>query len=236
MRTEVLTYLQNNADEKYRQFSLKLLPKDTKLLGVRIPLLRQYAKTLLKEGRAQLYLNIPLQDLKYQEEFMLHALILANAKMPSQDKIALIKKFIPHINTWAVCDIFCADLKEVKQNRDLFYETFKPLLTSHQEYQIRFFYVLALSYFITPEYLAKIFQHIKTQTYTGYYDKMAVAWLISIAYIKFLKETEAFLLNTPLDEFIFRKSISKICDSFRIKKETKVRLKTLASVRKTNKA
>ncbi|MBO5284249.1 MAG: DNA alkylation repair protein, partial [Alphaproteobacteria bacterium] len=86
------------------------------------------------------------------------------------------------------------------------------------------------------EYLAKIFQHIKTQTYTGYYDKMAVAWLISIAYIKFLKETEAFLLNTPLDEFIFRKSISKICDSFRIKKETKVRLKTLASVRKTNKA
>ncbi|MBO5038464.1 MAG: DNA alkylation repair protein [Alphaproteobacteria bacterium] len=236
MRTEVLTYLQNNADEKYRQFSLKLLPKDTKLLGVRIPLLRQYAKTLLKEGRGQLCLKIPLEKLKYQEEFMLHALILANAKISSQDKIPLIKKFIPHIKTWAVCDIFCADLKEVKQNRDLFYETFKPLLTTRQEYQIRFFYVLALSYFITPEYLAKIFQHIKKQTYTGYYDKMAVAWLISIAYIKFPKETEAFLFNTPLDEFIFRKSISKICDSYRVTKEAKIHLRTQASAIKTHKA
>lgn len=232
MRTEILAYLQSIAEAKYRQFSLKLLPKDTKLLGVRIPLLRQYAKTLLKEGRETSYLNEPLQKLKYQEEFMLYAMLLAQAKIKTEDKLPLIKNFIPYINSWAVCDIFCADLKEVKQNRDLFYETFKPLLTSRQEYQIRFFYVLALSYFITPEYLEKIFALIKTQTYTGYYDKMAVAWFLSMAYVKFPEKTEKFLFQTPLDDFIFRKSISKICDSYQVTKEVKVHLKTLASAHK----
>lgn len=90
MRTEVLAFLQNKAEEKYRDFSAKLLPPKTKLLGVRIPTIRQYAKTLLKEGRGEIYLKLPLSELKYQEELMVYALILANAKMPPEDKIPLI--------------------------------------------------------------------------------------------------------------------------------------------------
>lgn len=234
MHTEVLTHLQSLADEKYRKFHAKLLPPGIKLLGVRIPLLRQYAKTIIKEGRGDTYLNVSLQELVNQEELILHALILADIKIPVAGKIPLIRKFIPHINSWAVCDIFCAALKEVKKSPELFYDTFKPLIESHLEYQIRFFYVLALSYFITDKYLNKLFLLIAKQKYVGYYDKMAVAWLLSIAYIKFPKETEYFLQNTPLDDFVFRKSISKICDSYRVKEEAKTRLRALASAHKTN--
>ncbi len=232
MHIEVLRWLEGNAEEKYRAFSAKLLPPDTKLLGVRIPALRRYAKTMLKEDRGEEYLNIPLRDLMYMEELMLHALILANAKMPTEDKIPLIKKFVPYINNWAVCDIFCADLKAVKKSPQLFFDTFKTLLLSKCEYQIRFFYVLALDYFITAEYLAKLFTLIAKQKYAGYYDKMAVAWLLSVAYVKFPAETETFLFNTPLDDFVFRKSISKICESFRVSKEAKIRLRTLVSAQK----
>lgn len=131
-----------------------------------------------------------------------------------------------------MCDIFCADLKEVKKQQKLFYDTFKSECKTKQEYQVRFFYVLALNYFITPEYLSQIFALIAKQKYTGYYDKMAVAWLLSVAYVKFPEETEAFLFNTPLDTFVFKKSISKICESFRVTKEAKIRLRTLASVHK----
>ncbi len=232
MHTEILKWLQNNADEKYRAFSAKLLPPETKLLGVRIPVLRRYAKTILKEGRGEAYLNIPPQEIMYQEEQMLHAMILANAKMPKEDKIPLIKKFVPNIDNWAVCDIFCADLKEVKKSPQLFFKTFKPLLASGQEYQVRFFYVLALSYFISAGYLDELFSLIAKQKYTGYYDKMAVAWFLSVAYVKFPVETEAFLFNTPLEDFVFRKSISKICESFRVSREAKIHLRTLASTHK----
>lgn len=233
MRIDVLTWLRKNAEEKYRDFSAKLLPKHVKLLGVRIPALRQYAKKLLKEGKGDIYLNIPLPELEYHEESMLYALVLANAKMPAEEKIRLIQKFVPYINNWAVCDIFCSDLKHVKKAPKLYYDTFKPLLKAQEEYQIRFFYVLALNYFINTEYLPQVFALVARQKYVGYYDKMAVAWLLSVAYVKFPEITEAFLFKTPLDDFIFRKSISKICDSFRITKEAKIRLRTLASQNKS---
>lgn len=232
MRTKILAFLQEKAEEKYRDFSAKLLPPQTELLGVRIPTLRQYAKTLLKEGQGETYLKLSLSKLQYQEELMLYALILANAKMLPDDKIPLIQKFIPYINSWAVCDIFCADLKEVKKHPKLFYDTFQLACNTEQEYQVRFFYVLALNYFITSGYMNKVFAHIAKQKYTGYYDKMAVAWLLSVAYVKFPEETESFLFNTSLDTFVFKKSISKICESFRVTKEAKIRLRTLASVHK----
>ncbi len=233
MHTEVRAWLQKNAEDKYREFSAKLLPCKTTLFGVRIPALRKYAKTLLKEGRGRDYLDIPLPELEYLEEFMLHALVLADIKMSAAEKIPLIQKFVPYINNWAVCDIFCAELKEVKKTPRLFYDTFKPLLNSQKEYQIRFFYVLALDYFITAEYLPHIFTLLSRQKYVGYYDKMAAAWLLSVAYVKFPEQTETFLFNTPQDNFVFRKSISKICDSFRVTKEAKARLRTMASAYKT---
>lgn len=232
MHTEILDWLQKNAEENYRKFSAKLLPQNVKLLGIRIPILRRYARSLIKTGRGIEYLNISPTVFKYQEEFMLYAMILADIKKSPEEKISLMQKFIIYIDSWAICDIFCADLKEVKKTPQLFYDAFQPLVKSQKEYQIRFFYVLALNYFLTADYLNKIFTLIAAQKYVGYYDKMAVAWLLSIAYIKFPEETEEFIFNTPLDKFIFRKTISKICDSFRVTKEAKLHLRTLASSHK----
>ena len=227
MRTEVLKKLQEEAEKKYQKFSAKLLPPQIDLLGVRIPKLRQIAKEIAKVGKAEDYLKIPLTELKYQEEFMLYSLLIAQSKSP--DKIEQIKNFVPYINSWAVCDVFCSSIKDAKKQQQLYWETFRPLTQSHKEYEIRFFYVMALSYFINETYLQKIFSLIRAQKYVGFYDKMAVAWLLSMMYVKYPNETETFLQNTPLDKFVFQKSISKICDSFQVKKEAKIHLRTLAS-------
>lgn len=227
MRTEVLKKLQEEAEEKYQKFSAKLLPPQIDLLGVRIPKLRQIAKEIAKVGKAEDYLKIPLTELKYQEEFMLYSLLIAQSKSP--DKIEQIKNFVPYINSWAVCDVFCSSIKDAKKQQQLYWETFRPLTQSHKEYEIRFFYVMALSYFINETYLQKIFSLIRAQKYVGFYDKMAVAWLLSMMYVKYPNETETFLQDTPLDKFVFQKSISKICDSFQVKKEAKIHLRTLAS-------
>ena len=227
MRTEVLKKLQEEAEKKYQKFSAKLLPPQIDLLGVRIPKLRQIAKEIAKVGKAEDYLKTPLTELKYQEEFMLYSLLIAQSKSP--DKIEQIKNFVPYINSWAVCDIFCSSIKDAKKQQQLYWETFRPLTQSHKEYEIRFFYVMALSYFINETYLQKIFSLIRAQKYVGFYDKMAVAWLLSMMYVKYPNETETFLQDTPLDKFVFQKSISKICDSFQVKKEAKIHLRTLAS-------
>jgi 3-methyladenine DNA glycosylase AlkD len=165
----------------------------------------------------------------YQEELILHALVLAHAPISVVDKVELIKGFVPYINSWAVCDIFCADLKQTKSNLALFYKTFQNYTNSNYEYQIRFFYVLALNYFINEEMINDILNLISKQKYVGYYDKMAVAWFLSMAYIKFPQKIQKFISKTPLEKFVFSKTISKICDSHQVKKEAKLQLRNLAS-------
>ena len=235
MRTKVLEYLKSKQDEKYKIFTAKLLPENIDLLGVRIPIIRQYAKQFIKENLYKKYLDIPLDKLKYQEELFLYSLLLSHKVKTSETKIEDINKFVPYINSWAVCDIFCSELKEVKNNSSIYLEKFSEYAQSKKEYQIRFFYVLALNYFIKEEYLEYLFHMIKKQEYVGYYDKMAVAWFLSIAYIKYPKQIEEYLFSSNLDKFIFNKTISKICDSFQVKKEAKIHLRKLASELKSNK-
>lgn len=50
---------------------------------------------------------------------------------------------------------------------------------------------------------------------------MAEAWLICELYIKYPKETKAFIKNNNLNKFTQNKAISKIHDSYRVSKEEK---------------
>lgn len=82
LRVEALQLLRQKADEPYRIFSGKLLPPETPLLGVRIPHLRQLAKSWIKEGKAGEYLALSRSSLFYHEEFMFYALLTAGIKIP----------------------------------------------------------------------------------------------------------------------------------------------------------
>ena len=77
MRIKVLKKLQSISEEKYKNFSLKLLPENTKLLGVRVPLIKKMAKQIKKNNESHTYLCIPLKQLEYQEEKMLFSLLIA---------------------------------------------------------------------------------------------------------------------------------------------------------------
>ena len=229
MHTNFLELLKNKRDEKYREFTSRLLPKNVDILGVRIPEIRKILKDIIKNNKHNDILKLNVSSYIYQEELILHALVLAHAPINIADKIELIKKFVPYINSWAVCDIFCADLKQTKNNLDLFYEIFQNYTNSNSEYLIRFFYVLALNYFINEEMINNILNLISKQKYVGYYDKMAVAWFLSMAYVKFPQKIQKFIFETPLEKFILSKTISKICDSYQVKKEAKSQLRNLAS-------
>jgi hypothetical protein len=201
------------------------LPKDTKLLGVRIPNLKKLAKEMIKDERAELYLKVSPKEFIYQEEKMLYSLLVAGTNQIAEDKIIAIKTYVPFIQNWSECDTFCASLKCVNNDKKKYYDAFINYIQSDYEYEIRFFYVIALNYFLTDEFLPQILHHITKQKYVGFYDKMAVAWFLSIAYIKYPEEIEKYLKSTTIDTFVFQKTINKIYDSFKVTKASKEKIK-----------
>ena len=61
----------------------------------------------------------------------------------------------------------------------------------------------------------------------GYYNDMAIAWLLSVAFVKNRDETFEYLNYDKLSNFTHNKTISKIRDSFRVSAEDKELVKRL---------
>ena len=62
---------------------------------------------------------------------------------------------------------------------------------------------------------------------------MGTAWALSVCMVKFPDKTLEYLNVSKLDVWTYNKSIQKMCESFRIDKDTKSQLKKL--VKKENK-
>ena len=203
-----------------------ICPGVDQIIGVRIPKLRNYAKELLKKYKCQDLLNI-LED-EYYEEIMLKGMLIGlNQKENIEETIKRIKKFIPEINNWAICDTFCAGLKTTKKNKEKIWEIIKEYLESKQEFEIRFAVVMILDYYIEEKYLKEIYKICDKIKHEGYYVKMAVAWCLSICLIKYYDQTIEYLNNCHLDDFTYQKSIQKAIESYRITKEQKEELKKM---------
>ncbi len=227
--TELVVWAQNQieekADEKYRQFHAKLIPGvESEFLGVRVPELRKMAKEICKEDWRGFVEAV--KDSNVYEMNMLCGMVTALAKCDFQEKLANVKKFIPCINNWAVCDIVCGDLKDVKKHRQEMYEFLKPYLMSNKEYELRFAIVILMQYFITEEYIDEVLRIYDRIQHEGYYVKMAVAWGISVCFVHFREKTLDYMDNCRLDDFTYNKSIQKIRESYRVCKEDKQMLLT----------
>ena len=60
-----------------------------------------------------------------------------------------------------------------------------------------------------------------------YYIQMAVAWAISICFIKFYDETKEFMKKSNIEKFTYNKAIQKAIESYRITEEQKEELRKL---------
>ena len=56
---------------------------------------------------------------------------------------------------------------------------------------------------------------------------MALAWLISVLYIKYTQKAKEFLLNNKIDKSILKMSIRKIKDSYRVSNTDKKWIKKI---------
>lgn len=216
------------ADEKYKEFHSGLCPNTNNIIGVRVPILRNYAKEIAK-GNFRKYLKEAQKE--YYEEIMLQGMVIGLAKMECEERLEYIAKFIPKIDNWAVCDVTCAGLKFTKKNLDVVWSFLQTYLKSNKEFELRFVIVMLLDFYITEEYIDKVIRILDSIKHEGYYVKMAIAWAISVSYVKFPNKTIEYLKNNTLDNFTYNKALQKIIESYRVTEEDK---KTIRAMKRQN--
>lgn len=208
-------------DEKYKNFHSGLCPGVNNIIGIRIPVLRDYAKKI----KGQVDISSISND--YYEEVMLKGMLIGLEKKLDFEKIS---NFIPLINNWAVCDTFCAGLKQIKNNKEKMWDFIQNYINSKKEFEVRFAVVTILDFYIDEQYIDRVLELLKTVKHEGYYAKMAVAWAYSFCFIKFFEKTknefESFDKNN-IDKFIYNKSIQKSIESYRLTNEQKNILKSM---------
>ena len=142
------------AENDYKEFFSSLIPNINNVLGVRLPVLRKIAKEIYKSEKWEDF--IKQTDCQYMEEIMLQGMVIGLVKKSPEEILELVKDFVPKINNWAVCDTFCVGLKFTNNNKELVWNFIQPYFTSKEEYDIRFGYVMLLSYFIDNDYIDRV--------------------------------------------------------------------------------
>lgn len=224
---EVKEFLLKNKDPKYKDFSLELnIYHNYKSIGVRIPVIRDYAKSLSKEYELDYLINNIEEE--YYEEILLKGFIIGNYKnLTYEELIKYIDNHLPKIKDWSMCDTFVASLKITKKYKDELWEYINTKLNSTNEFDVRFSLVMLLNYYICDDYKDKIYEVIKSVKLDVYYVKMANAWLLSYMFINYFDDTIKYINNNKIDSWTLRKGITKSIESFKISDDKKIILKKI---------
>lgn len=207
-----------NKDLKYKEFQKKLIPNidETKIIGVRIPILHKIAKALDGDDFSW----------EYFEEVMLHGFHIGYGNYSFEQRISLLDDFVLHIDNWAVCDSVASTLKFINNNKPDFFKYIKKYLNSSDEYQVRFAIVVLMNYYFDDDYIDFCLDYLKKIRSEYYYVNMASAWALSAAFIMYRDKTLEIIKSGCLTSEIQNMTISKIRDSFRVEKEMKEYLKS----------
>lgn len=211
-------------DLKYKDFHKKLMPTipENRIIGIRIPVLRKYAKEISGTREAEDFLqSLPH---KYYEENNLHAFLIEKIT----DYELAVKKteeFLPYIDNWATCDSF--QPKIFSKNRDRLIGKIYEWIGSEKPYTVRYAIGLLMNLYLDEwfkeEYMAMVAEIHSDE----YYVKMMQAWYFATALAKQYDMALIYLTDNRLDAWVHNKSIQKAAESRRIDKNTKEYLKTL---------
>lgn len=211
-------------DLKYRDFHAKLMPtvdKDS-VIGVRVPMLRAYAKKFGKTEEAKQFLEIlPHQ---YYEENNLHGLLIEQMK-DYELCIEELERFLPHIDNWATCDLLA--VRTVKNHLNSYIKKIDRWLESEYIYTIRFGINMLMRYYLEEEFKLEYPGKVAAIRSEEYYVNMARAWYFATALAKKYDQVLPFLEEQKMDVWTHNKTIQKAIESYRITPEQKEYLRTL---------
>jgi len=208
-------------DDNYREFSSSLMPTidKSRVIGIRIPLLRKYARSLVDfDGFLD---SLPHQ---YFEENNLHAFLIEREK--DFDKcIKMLDAFLPYVDNWATCDSMKP--KILKSEPEKLLTHIKTWIASKEVYRVRYAINLLMSFYLDENFDDSFLGLVSDVKSDEYYINMMRAWYFATALFKQYDKTVVYLENRLLDVWTHNKTIRKAVESYRISDEQKQYLKTL---------
>lgn len=208
--------IENYKDLKYLEFNKRTVCTGSKMIGIRIPILRKIAS---KIKRTDYMKFLEVVDDSSFEALFLHGVVLSFI-----EDFRVFKKyfdlFIEKIDNWAICDMCLTKLEVVRKNKEEMLKSIKQYLKSEKEFIIRAGIILIMYYYIDDKYIDQTFEVIRKIDSKYYYVNMATAWLLSELFIGYRE-----LVLNNLNKFsntVINMCISKIRDSRRVSEEDKI--------------
>ena len=220
--TELQKQLFELQDTKYRDFHSKLMPETDKetVIGIRVPVLRKFAKEFAKTPEAESF----LQQLPHQfyEENNLHMMLITGIK-DYPKCMEEVQRFLPYIDNWATCDF--PEPKCFRKNKKAVLEEVRKWIASTETYTIRYGIGMLMRLFLDEDFFPEYLEMAAGVQSQEYYVNMMIAWYFATALAKQWDAAVPYIEQHRLSEWVHKKTIQKAVESYRITPEQKEYLK-----------
>lgn len=211
-------------DTKYRDFHSKLIPdiEKERIIGIRTPVLRRFAKEFGKTAEAADFLEELPHD--YYEENNLHIMLLTQVQDFGKC-LEQIEKFLPYIDNWATCDLPLP--KCFAKHKEELLEHIRSWIASGETYTIRYGMGVLMRLYLDEDFRPEYPEWVTGVSSEEYYVNMMIAWYLATALVKQWDTVIPYLEEHRLSPWVHRKTIQKAVESYRITPEQKGYLKGL---------
>lgn len=215
---DLVSYLYSVADERYRDFNKKLIPDETNIIGIRIPMLRDIAKKISK-GDIGSFLKCDKGNTN--EERILEGLVMASKRCGYDELLADMLRFASGIKNWAVCDT--VKFKGASKYKEYLIKDIDLFLLSQNPWLQRYGFKVLMELYLEDEYIDFVLNRVVTVHSDFYYLQMMQGWLIATAAIKFADKIFELFKSGKLSSSVQNIAIQKMRESRRISDEDKIK-------------
>ena len=223
-RNEIVAELFRMRDKDYALLQAKLIPTVAadRIIGVRTPALRAFARDLYKDCDTDSFLCGTPHP--YFDEDQLHAFVISLEK--DFDRcIVKVDAFLPFIDNWATCDQLSP--KAFKKEPERLLPCIQSWIRSDHAYTVRFAIGMLMQHFLDERFETEYADRVAAVRSEEYYVNMMIAWYFATALAKQYELVLPYLEEQRLSPWVHNKAIQKSVESYRITEEQKAYLKTL---------
>ena len=221
---EIISELFRKQDAAYAALQIKILPTvdPDRIIGVRTPDLRSFAKTLFSDKGTDSFLACLPH--RYFDEDQLHAFIISLEK-DFEKCISDVKRFLPYIDNWATCDQLSP--KAFKKEPEKLLPYIRTWIRSDHTYTVRFAIGMLMQHFLDARFSTDYADMVAGIRSEEYYINMMIAWYFATGLAKQYDRMLPYLENRKLGAWTHNKTIQKSIESYRISDQQKQYLRSL---------
>ena len=221
---EIISELFRKQDAAYAALQIKILPTvdPDRIIGVRTPDLRSFAKTLFSDKGTDSFLACLPH--RYFDEDQLHAFIISLEK-DFEKCISDVKRFLPYIDNWATCDQLSP--KAFKKEPEKLLPYIRTWIRSDHTFTVRFAIGMLMQHFLDARFSTDYADMVAGIRSEEYYINMMIAWYFASGLAKQYDSMLPYLENRKLGAWTHNKTIQKSIESYRISDQQKQYLRSL---------